>query len=232
MNYKRRQFAYEMKDLTQNGEFAGYGAVFNNVDYYNDVIRPGAFQNSLMEWKSKGKLPPVLWQHDTAAPIGPHTLMREDSRGLYTEGQMLISDVQQAREAYALTKSGAISGQSIGYDVPDGGMTYDPKTNTYNLTEIDLWECSLVTFPANPEAMITEVKKIFGAGQLPTLRQFEGMLRDAGCSRKQATDIALGGLVVLLQRDAEADKSKRIDIKSALDATLSAIDKFNPHFGA
>jgi uncharacterized protein len=226
MNLRRRSFVLSIKSLEKDGSFAGYGSVFHNADYYRDVVMPGAFQKSLADWKTKGKLPPVLWQHQSYSPIGPHTAMREDNKGLYTEGQLLVDDVQQARECYALLKSNVISGQSIGYDVPDGGEEYDGKTNVNRLNEIDLWECSIVTFPANEEATVTEVKKIFQHGELPTLRQFEGFLRDAGFSRKQSTEIAVGGIARLLQRDAGCKKSGDAEVSAALDSTLAKIESF------
>ncbi len=42
------------------GTFSGYGAVFSNEDYGGDVILPGAFTETLAEWKAKGKLPKML----------------------------------------------------------------------------------------------------------------------------------------------------------------------------
>ena len=146
----------------------------------------------------------MLWQHDSRSPIGAYTKMAEDEKGLYTEGQLLINDVQQSREAYALMKANVIRGQSIGYNVPKGGEEYDGDTNVNNLNEIDLWECSIVTFPANTSAMVTEVKNILDAGELPTIRIFESLLRDAGgYSRKQAEHIAKFGYADFLkQRDA------------------------------
>lgn len=229
MSYKRRQYAYQFKSLDAKGDFAGYGSVFDVIDSYRDVVRPGAFERTIAEWKAKGRFPPVLWQHIGSQPIGPHTDLREDSKGLYNEGRMLIDDVQQAREAYALTKSGAIAGQSIGYDIFEGGIIHDDKSNTWSLTAIDLWEISIATFPANPEAMVTEVKQLFAKGQLPTLRQFEGMLRDAGCSRSQAVEIANAGLAKLLQREAGAKPAAK-DPEKALAATLARIETFDPHF--
>ncbi len=46
-----------MKDT---GEFAGYASVFDKMDWYGDVVRPGAFAKSLAKWKAKNALPPIL----------------------------------------------------------------------------------------------------------------------------------------------------------------------------
>jgi HK97 family phage prohead protease len=152
-----------MKSLDTQGTFAGYGSVFNNVDSYNDVVMPGAFNGTLAQWQAKGRFPPILWQHDSKQPIGPFTAMREDAKGLYVEGKLLINDVQMAREAYALMSAGAIGGMSIGYNPLPGGETFNPVTKRNELHALELWEVSVVTFPANQEARIESVKSIAAA---------------------------------------------------------------------
>ena len=47
---------------------------------------------------------------------------------------------------------------SIGYSVPDGGAAFS-RDGKRQLNRIDLFEGSLVTFPANDEARIDSVKK-------------------------------------------------------------------------
>lgn len=218
MKLKHIQRPFEIKSLEQDGSFAGYGSVFGNTDLYGDVVMPGAFSKSLAKWKAKGEFPPILWQHRSDQPIGPFTSMTEDEKGLFVEGQLLVKDVQQAREAYALIKAKAIKGMSIGYDVDEDGFDYDAAHGIMKLTAVNLWEISIATFPANTAATITDVKEICSGGELPTLRVFEGLLRDAGFSRKQATDIAHRGFVPLLQREADggAHEQKLIDEAVAL----------------
>jgi hypothetical protein len=57
-----------------------------------------------MQWKESGRLPPVLWQHRSGEPIGPFVEMAEDGVGLRVKGQLLVDDVQRAKEARALMK--------------------------------------------------------------------------------------------------------------------------------
>ena len=47
---------------------------------------------------------------------------------------------------------------SIGFMIPPGGWEYDDAKRARTIKEADLWEISLVTFPANPKARITRVK--------------------------------------------------------------------------
>jgi HK97 family phage prohead protease len=217
---------FRLDKLETSGEFTGYASVFDNMDWYGDVVRPGAFTKSIAKWKAQGKLPPLLWQHNSQCPIGPHLDMYEDAKGLYVHAKLLVDDIQLAKEAYALLKAKVISGMSIGYDVAANGANYDGKTNVWNLVELDLWENSLATFPANEEAQVDEVKNLLAGGRLPTPSEFEKFLRDAGFSRKQATRIASCGYTSLRDaalplRDAEDD-----DEVKAIDSSLTELVQY------
>lgn len=162
------------------GTFEGYGSIFGNVDSYYDVVMPGAFANSLAEYQAKGKLPKLLWQHRADEPIGLFEAMHEDGKGLYVKGRLLVDDDPLAARAWAHLKAGSIDGLSIGYAVRDA--EYDEEERVLRLTDLDLWEVSLVTFPANPDALVSDVK---------TERDLERVLRATGCcSQAQAKAIA------------------------------------------
>src|SRR5690606_33967522 len=77
MKHKHLAFGFEIKAVEDDGLFSGYLAVFDEVDAYHEVIKQGAFKKSLAAWKKKKMMPPILWQHDTAQPIGVYTEMRE-----------------------------------------------------------------------------------------------------------------------------------------------------------
>lgn len=212
MKTKHLQIPLEIKSVSETGVFSGYGSVFHNEDSYGDIVRPGAFKKSLAEWAKKGRLPPMLWQHDRREPIGVFTKMVEDEKGLFVEGRLLIDDIPQARAAYALLKEKALGGMSIGYREILIEQDHDEKVT--NLLELDLWEVSVVTFPANEEATVDSVKSALAGGGLPTLPEFEKFLRDAGFSKSQSVAIASHGLRQLL-RDADDTEAK--EIESALN---------------
>lgn len=142
--------------VQDDGFFSGYASVFDVEDSYGDVVKKGAFLNSINEWQSKNKMPPVLWQHQRSEVIGVWTKMHEDEKGLYVEGRLLIDDVAKAKEAHALIKAGAIDGLSIGYFVKK--WAYDAENSIMELLDIDLKEISIVTFPANEESTVAQVK--------------------------------------------------------------------------
>lgn len=152
MNHKQTDCNFAVKSMREDGSFAGYASVFGIVDSQNDVIGWGAFANSLSKRAGDVKL---LWQHRASEPIGVFDIIREDSHGLYVEGRLLL-DLQRGREAYSLLKNNAIKGMSIGYSVVKAD--YNSANNIRLITEVDLWEISLVTFPANEAAFVTTVK--------------------------------------------------------------------------
>ena len=124
----------------------GYASLFDAVDQGNDVVARGAYAASLAK-RSGVKM---LWQHDPAQPIGIWDEIREDDRGLWVKGRIL-TDVEKGREAAALIAAGAIDGLSIGYrTVKSTKINHGQRL----LTEVELWEVSLVTFPMLPEARV------------------------------------------------------------------------------
>jgi HK97 family phage prohead protease len=182
LRYIERPF--EVKDVSDDGVFEGYGSIFGNVDSYREIVAPGAFADSLKAWKESGKLPPVLWQHRSGEPIGPFVDMAEDGVGLKVKGQLLVNDVQRAKEARALMKAKAVNGLSIGFVTRDD--SYDKVTGIRTLKKVDLWEVSVVTFPANPAAQISSVKSAIDGIQ--SFADAEAFLREVGrLSKADAT---------------------------------------------
>lgn len=207
MQLKTRDFSFEIKAVEKDGFFSGYGSVFGVKDSYGEVVAPGAFSKSISERAAKGRKLPILWQHRSGEPLGVYETVKEDSTGLYLEGRLLVEDVARAKEAQALMKAGAVTGLSIGYYVL--ADSWNEKDRLRTLTEVDLQETSIVTFPANDEARVEVVKSmdhILKRGQLPTLPEFEDFLCEAGFSKTQAKAIAGNGLRKLLDR-READSN-------------------------
>lgn len=134
------------------GEFRGYASVFNVRDSYGDIIKPHAFQTSLQR---KSNLA-LLWQHQAHEPIGIINQLYEDRIGLVIQGQLLLN-LAKAQEAYTLLAHKVISGLSIGFRILQAHQQTQPITARI-ITEIELIEISVVTFPANPYAKILDFK--------------------------------------------------------------------------
>lgn len=202
---QRLDMPLTIKSVSDTGEFEGYGSVFGVKDSYSDIVVPGAFQKSLGSWSEKGRLPALLWQHNMSEPIGVYTEMREDATGLYVKGRLLIDDDPLAKRAHAHMKAGSLSGLSIGYILND--WEYDRDKGGWLLKEIDLWEVSLVTFPANDEARISEVKSLLEKGETPPPSKVERALREVGFSGSQAKAFMAKGYSAITPREAGADEA-------------------------
>jgi hypothetical protein len=130
---------------------AGYASVFGRRDQGGDVVQKGAYAASLKRLAAAGGRVKMLWQHDPTQPIGVWDEVAEDATGLLVKGRIL-TDIAKGREAAALLAAGAIDGLSIGYRTVKAER--DGK-GARLLSELELWEVSLVTFPMLPEARVS-----------------------------------------------------------------------------
>lgn len=195
---QRLDIPLTIKSVSDTGEFEGYGSVFGVKDSYSDIVMPGAFTKSLAS-----RMPALLWQHDMREPIGIYTEVREDDVGLYVKGRLLVEADPLAKRAHAHMKAGSLSGLSIGFVLND--YEYDKDKGAFLLKEIDLWEVSLVTFPANDEARISDVKSLLERGESPPPSKVERALRDVGFSGSQAKAFMAKGYSAINPREAGAD---------------------------
>jgi HK97 family phage prohead protease len=191
---ERRDYRLSFRATGDEGIIEGFGSVFGQEDAYGDVVVPGAFAASLAKHRAAGTMPAMLWQHDAEKPIGVWESMEEDQRGLRVRGRLEL-EVMQAREAYALVKAGALNGLSIGFVTKDD--EYDPKTDIRTVRAVDLWEVSIVTFPAAKSAQIMRVKAS-EVDEILKPSDAEKFLRDA--ERPAFSKAAATSFVSLLMR--------------------------------
>jgi uncharacterized protein len=194
MTPNTRDFAFELKSISADGTFEGYGSVFNVRDSYDEIVAPGAFADTLNTHRSNGTMPALLWQHRSGEPIGVYTSMSEDQIGLKLQGRLALK-TQRGAEAYELLKMKAISGLSIGFQTRED--SFDRLTGIRTLKRVDLWETSLVTFPANDSARVQGVKSGL------TIRDAEKALREVGFSQSDAKAIVASGFKTLSQREVD-----------------------------
>ncbi len=188
MQLERRQLGLVECKLAgdSTGTFNGYGAIFGNVDAYGDVIEPGAFKDTLRAWEAKGKYPKMLLQHggwgagaDDMMPVGQWTGMSEDAKGLKVDGKLFALNTERGQYIYEGLKSGELDSLSIGYQTEGAYDVVKDGVTLRHLTKLNLWEVSIVTFPANDKATISAVK----AFTPEELRELEDALREGGLSR-------------------------------------------------
>lgn len=212
-----RAFGLTVK-AADDGSIEGYASVFGVKDNWDDIIVPGAFLATLNAHKSAGTMPAMLWQHEDDKPIGIWQEMVEDARGLRVKGQLALETVR-GKEAHALLKLGAINGLSIGFISKT--WSYDVDADVRTLTEVDLWEVSLVTFPANQDARVTSVKS--SPDDIEAPKDAERILRDAGFSKSDATGF-VSRVMRMGEERRDSAKSAAVAIKAAerLIHTLTA----------
>lgn len=235
------KMAAQAADL-QPGEFDGYASTFlGPVDAMGDIIAPGAFKSSLDFFLSDGV---ILREHEAECAIGKPVEVREDDHGLYLKGK--ISATSDGNDALILLRDQVIKRLSIGFKTlgyemlsEDRGIQVLGSEAAYKdavsqlpwwadglrlITDIKLYEVSLVAFPANAGAQITGVKSSLGqlAGKIDTERDYERFLRDAGFSASEAKCLVGHGFKSL-QRDAAASDPQNSNGASELAELARAI---------
>lgn len=195
MEYKNLPF--EIKEVDDSeGIFKGYASTYD-LDRGGDIIVKGAFDNSLATNSAQVK---ILWQHKQDQPIGKPMLMRTDEKGLYVEGR--VSDTALGRDAKTLMKDGVITSMSIGFITKQSDYNSD---GVRLIKELELIEFSLVTYPMNEKAIITQVKNALD------VRELEHILREAGYSKAQAVKMASVSITSLREADSDLKTQVALD---------------------
>ncbi|WP_066723553.1 HK97 family phage prohead protease [Sphingomonas pituitosa] len=186
-------FELDTKSIADDGTVEGLAIGYGNIDHGGDQVMPGAFSASLAGRKSL----PMLLYHDQRRPAGVWNSWQETSDGLLVKGRFAMS-TPTGKEAYGLTKDGAIGGLSMGFKTLKQRM----EAKTRQLLQGVLHEISLVTIPMNDRTRVISVKDIgdlrdrLAAGERLTEREWEGLL-------KKSFDLS----------NAEAERAVRLNLK-------------------
>jgi HK97 family phage prohead protease len=164
VDYEAKDFSLKITEVksddgTNIATFEGYASIYGNTDGVGDIVAPGAFKRTLEQNDSQTVL---LWQHEKADILGIGKL-EDTEHGLKIHGELNL-EVGKAREALALIKQGAVKGMSIGYNT----IQHAWQGTNRLLKELRLKEVSLVTFPANEYATVTQVKSMQFARHMQT----------------------------------------------------------------
>lgn len=125
--------------------FAGYAAVFDRPDSGGDVVRKGAFTESL----KRNCEVPLLWQHQ-GQPIGTIEHLSEDGRGL----RVIARVGEGGAKVGELLSGGKLNGLSFGYRVREAKQADGLR----ELHSLDLVEVSLVARPMQKLARVHAVE--------------------------------------------------------------------------
>jgi len=176
---------FEIKEMSDKDDkffvFEGLASTFGNTDLVDDIVDKGAFANSLAI-----RMPKVLWQHDTAEPIGMPEQIMETEQGLFMKARLPKDDTFVSGRVIPQLKVGSISSMSIGFTVKD----FDVVGEIRHLKEVELFEISLVTFPANTKAEVTWFKSITidDLKEVQTRKEYNQLLKGCGIFSKQARE--------------------------------------------
>ncbi len=144
------------------GFISGLMSVFSNVDQGSDIVHPGAFAKTIQE---KRGVVPFLLDHNPRKPAGYSTTMKETDKGLYYEAELPLFD-PEVKQRYELAKLSLKLKTSMGNSFGYYAVKYDFENvetdggamMVRNLREVKLFEGSLVTFPMNEAAGVTDAK--------------------------------------------------------------------------
>lgn len=152
---------FELK-ATETGTIAGYFSTYDKTpDSYGDIIEPGAFTETIKKREESGHPFPLCFNHDFSAVIGAVESVKDTEKGPFIEAKFL--DTTLAQDVRKMLLSGAIYQFSFAYDVLErrNPTEAEEKAGVSNvLTKLEVFEISVVTVPANQNAVATEIKAL------------------------------------------------------------------------
>jgi HK97 family phage prohead protease len=172
---RRHTYVFDIRAGGADGiasTIVGHSSTFWDVDSYFTAMAPGAFQRTLADRRDQTKL---LFQHDPSRLLGLPLEQREDAKGLYIEAALFDDQAdgslvsRHLRIAQSMGKQAY--GLSFGFRTLNGrpATEDDPlnfsqmpninRSEVYVITEVKLYEHSIVTFPADENAQIEAIRQ-------------------------------------------------------------------------
>jgi len=198
----------------------GHGAVKGNIDSYKDVITDGAFKKTI---KEQGDRIAFCYQHDIYNPIGKIQDIKEDGRGLWLK--VKISDAEN--DIKTKIREGILKEMSIGYSVMDAKRGEQEGEDVNFLTEIKLYEVSLVTIAANPLAMIESMKSDGETNKDVIESEFDRLLNIERSKEKKYEIQKLKTLVMSLPFESKATEKPAEENNTNEDEPILTVEEIN-----
>lgn len=168
--------------ISDNGGFSGYASTFGGVDSYGDTIMAGAYK-SVIDKIQRGEagMPKMFVNHRSwDIPVGKYTIIQEDPKGLYVEGEYTKGN-SQSEMIKAAMQHGTVDGLSIGFMIGDFEMVEEDGKTTRLIKSIkELPEVSIVTYPADENARVDLTSVKSALDNIDNVRDLEDFLREAG----------------------------------------------------
>jgi HK97 family phage prohead protease len=147
--------------LDQPGEFMARMAVFDVVDRAQDRLRPGAFADSLLTWKRKKRMPPLMWGHrhdDPSYRLGKVLALTEDDRGLVVHAQLDLAK-PKAADTYDLLRDNEAE-FSFAFETKAATMVREDGQFIRDITAVHLLEVGPCLIGMNPETELLALKSL------------------------------------------------------------------------
>jgi len=145
----------------ENGSITAYASTWTREpDSYGDVVAKGAFKKCIERLKEEGKVLALLYDHqdyDLNSFIGKADELIEDDHGLKFHAE--FDDTKEGQRARELAKDGRLCKLSFAYEVLDQAkIKLEDGREANELRELNIFEVSLVFYPANDDTSIVDVK--------------------------------------------------------------------------
>jgi phage head maturation protease len=245
MKYKTAPARLKAADAAaaiDDGTFEAIVSVFGNVDSWGDVVKPGAFADTLDEWKASGDPIPVWWSHRMDDPmmnigviVEAEELAGGDARipewadqwvkdhgGLWVKGQIDtgLDATDKAMATHKLLRNRRVTQFSYAYDVIDSGIETVDGEDVYALRKLKLYEVSPTPIGANELTELIAAKARRSKSGRVLSAKNETAIRDAVA--------LLDGVLSGLDEDGDDDD----DSKSAKDEEPPRVKSEEPRMDA
>lgn len=224
----------ETKEVGEEDDLIISGhASTNDEDRSGDIIVTDAWRkpNALKDYL---KNPIVLAFHDMSRPIGKTIGYEVDSKGLKITAKIS----KAAGDIRELIKEGILSAFSVGFMIKDAD--WDTQSGTFYIKEVELYEVSVVSIPANQNALFS-IEKNFSSPEeynefkKQFTKESEETLMDKATDKANDKPIDIAGLAKQISdmvksdlkaqeeaaaKAAEEEKAKKAEI--AATATTAA----------
>lgn len=193
-------------------------------DRMGDIVEPMG---------AKFKTPmPLLWMHNHGAPVGHVTFAKPTRKGIPFEAEIVQVEEpgtlkDRVDEAWHSVKYKLVTAVSIGFRAFHEAMEF-METGGIRFKEWEWMELSLVSIPANPEAVIYDTKAVKSA--IMAVKSFDRQLRAA--SGQSVTDLSIPGDSGRIKdfhsrKDTDMDINQQVaDLAEQRDALVTEMKSF------
>jgi HK97 family phage prohead protease len=211
---KRAYSLLHVKSIDEDQRILIGVATTPSTDSYGDIVEPDG---------AEYKLPlPLLWQHDSRAPIGEVFHARTTAEGIEVKARIMKSETPgtvktRLDDAWESLKLGLVKGLSIGFRSLE--ESYDKGTGGYRFLRWAWHELSCVTIPANADCTIQTIRAASGAppvipAGVPASKRAPVKLRGDSTMKKSFADQIAGWEQT---RAAKAARQEAIQEKATTD---------------